>query len=266
MGSLWIGPPGRLRDIPDTATEFDRTVSLGVQEFASLSGGVTVTRLATPPRRLSLSWAGLRVEHARWLDAVARRVYGPGPVAVLDPAADNLLAANQSQGIAPRNGIALVGFGSLAEQPDGTLTVTGTQDTSQLYYSHSHWVGWPVVPGLVVSFTTTLAQTGGARCVLEFFDRTGTFLDSAGPTAPLLSVPPPDGAAFVAPKVRLPALTSPTPIGPALLRIGAPVTVGEPVPVGDGCPAMTVTGYADRPRLPHRDLSLTLVEVRRAGS
>ncbi|WP_433268150.1 hypothetical protein ACQPZF_03495 [Actinosynnema sp. CS-041913] len=266
MGSLWIGPPGRLREIRDAATEFDRSVSLGVQEFASLSGGVTVTRLATPPRRMSLSWTNLRPEDARWLEALARRVHGPRPLAVLDPASDNLVEPNQSLGIAPTTGVSLVGFGILAEQPDGTLTVTGTQDTSRLHYGHTHWVGWPVVPGVVVSFTTALAQGNGAACELEFYDRDGTLIESAGPTAPLLSVLPPPGAVFVFPKVRLPALSVPTPVGGALLRLGGPVAVGEPVPLGDGCPAMAVTGYTDRPRLAHRDMTLTLVEVRHARS
>ena len=264
MRSLWIGPPGRLREIPDTATEFDRSVSLGVQEFASLAGGVTTTRLATPPRRLTLSWNALLPEHARWLDALARRAHGPGPLAVLDPAGDNLLEAGQSLGRTPRR-ITLAGWGTLAEQSDGTLTITATQaNSSQLYYTPPYWLGWPVLPGVPVSFTTHLARSlAGSVCRLEFWDAGGVFVGSAAPAAPVLTTVPPAGAAFVLPKVDLPALTTPIPVGGALLRLGEPVTATEPIPVGDGCPAMTVTAYADRPRLPHRDLSLTLVEVRR---
>ncbi|MFT7836915.1 hypothetical protein Q5530_12265 [Saccharothrix sp. BKS2] len=264
MRSLWIGPPGALREIPDTATEFDRSVSLGVQEFASLAGGVTTTRLATPPRRLALSWTALLPDHAQWLDALARRAYGPGPLAVLDPAADNLFEASQSLGRAPRR-ISLAGWGTLAERADGTLTVTATQgDSSALYYTSPYWSGWPVLPGVPVSFTTYLTRTVGAVCVLEWWNADGTFLDSVTSATPTLTAVPPVGAAFVAPKVWLPTLTTIVPVGGALLRLGEPVTADEPIPVGDGCPAMTVTAYADRPRLPHRDLSLTLVEVRRA--
>lgn len=267
MRSLWIGPPERLREIPDTAAEYDRTVSLGVQEFASLSGGVTITRLATPPRRLTLSWTALLPEHARWLDALARRAHGPGPLAVLDPASDNLLETGQSLGRTPRR-IQLAGWGTLTEQADGTLTVTDTRgDSSQLFYTPPYWAGWPVLPGVPVGFTTHLTRTvAGAQCVLEFWDAGGAFLESAGPAAPVLWAVPPAGAAFVVPKVRLPTLSTPTPVGGALLRLGEPVDATEPFPVGDGCPAMTITDYADRPRLPYRDLTLTLVEVRRARS
>ncbi|MFE9747551.1 hypothetical protein ACFYOT_21830 [Saccharothrix saharensis] len=265
MRSLWIGPPGALREIPDTATDYDRSVSLGVQEFASLAGGVTTTRLATPPRRMSLSWSALLPEHARWLDALARRAYGPGPLAVLDPATDNLLEAGQSLGRTPRR-ISLASWGTLAERYDGVLTVTDTRDnSSQLYYLPPYWTGWPVLPGVPVSFTTDLTRNGGARAVLDFWDGNGTFVQSFGPVAPVLTVLPPPGAVFVLPKVWLPALTTPTPVGGALLRLGDADAV-EPIPVGDGFPAMTITGYADRPRLPYRDLSLNLVEVRRAAS
>jgi hypothetical protein len=266
MRSLWIGPPGRLREIPDTATEYDRTVTLGVTEFASLAGGVTTTRLATPPRRLTLSWNALLPDHARWLDALARRAHGPGPLAVLDPAGSNLLEAGQSLGRAPRR-ISLAGWGTLAERPDGTLTVTDTREnSSQLYYSPPYWTGWPVLPGVPVSFTTDLTRNSGARAVLDFWDATGTFVGSVGPVAPVVTAVPPAEAAFALPKVWLPTLTTVTPVGGALLRVGESVDAVEPILVGDGCPAMTVTGYADRPRLPHRGLSLTLVEVRRAAS
>ncbi|TQM83225.1 hypothetical protein FHX81_5643 [Saccharothrix saharensis] len=267
MRSLWIGPPGALREIPDTATEFDRSVALGVQEFSSLAGGVTTTRLATPPRRLSLSWSVLLTEHARWLDALARRAHGPGPLAVLDPASDNLLEAGQSLGRTPRR-IQLVGWGTLAERADGVLTITATQaNSSQLYYTPPYWLGWPVLPDVPVSFTSHLTRSlEGSVCRLEFWDAGGVFVGSAEPAAPVLTAVPPAEAAFVLPKVDLPALTTPTAVGGALLRLGEPVTAAEPIPVGDGCPAMTITAYADRPRLPHRDLSMTLVEVRRAQS
>jgi hypothetical protein len=266
MRSLWIGPPGGLREIPDTATDYDRSISLGVQEFASLAGGVTTTRLATPPRRLTLSWSALLPDHARWLDALARRAHGPGPLAVLDPAGDNLLEVSQSLGRTPRR-ITLASWGTLAERADGTLTVTDTRaDSSQLYYLSPYWTGWPVLPGVPVSFTSDLTRNSGARAVLDFWDGTGTFVGSVGPDAPVVTALPPAGAVFVLPKVWLPTLTTVTPVGGALLRIGDPVDPVEPIPVGDGCPAMTVTAYADRPRLPHRDLSLTLVEVRRAAS
>ncbi|WP_440899444.1 hypothetical protein [Actinosynnema sp.] len=263
MRSLWIGPLGRLREIPEAAEQHDRTVDLGVAEFAALSGGITTTRLATPPRRLTLAWGALSAPSARWVAALALGATGPGPLAVLDPTtAPNLLEPGQSLGVAPAAMIQMVGWGTLTARPDGVLTVTGTRTDSQLYYRHPHWGGYPVVPDVPVSFTAE-ATAYGARCLLSFFDATGTAVGGTDP-APVATAVPPPGAVIVTPKVQLPELTAPTVIGGAVLRLGEPVAEGETPPLGEGCPAMTVTDYADTPRLPHRDMTLHLVEVRRA--
>src|SRR5882724_7909118 len=98
MATLWIGTPSQLREIPHAPTEYDRTPDLGASEFRALGGGVTVTYQATPPRRLSLSFSALADDDARWLEALARRVYGPGPVVVFDPTSVNMLAITQAAG------------------------------------------------------------------------------------------------------------------------------------------------------------------------
>lgn len=260
MGSLWIGPLGRMREVRDAATEFDRSVRLGVEEFAALSGGVTTTRLAAPPRRLSLSWTTLADAEAQWLEALARNVFGPGPLAVIDPASRNLLEGGQSQGYGPRSAYTMAGWGSFTERPDRVLTVTDPRDDDQLHLEHSHWFGWPVVPGLPVHFAAGLPE---ARCHLSFWAADESFLAEAGP-APNLTAVPPAGAAFVVPRLILRGWIGTKPIGPAVLRMGDPIRSGEVGALGDGCPAMTVTGYTDKARPPHRDLTLSLVEVRRA--
>ncbi|ACU37154.1 hypothetical protein [Actinosynnema mirum] len=262
MRSLWIGPLGRLREIPEAAEQHDRTVELGVSEFAALSGGITTTRLATPPRRLTLAWGALSTASASWVAALALGAAGPGPLAVLDPTTSgNLLETGQSMGVGPAAMIQMVGWGTLATRTDGTLTVTDTRQESQLYYRHPHWGGYPVLPGVRVWFTAE-ATAFGASCLLSFFDATGTAVGGTDP-APIATAVPPPGAVMVTPKVQLPVLTAPTLIGGAVLRLDDPVTEEIP-PFGDGCPAMTVTDYADTPRLPHRDMTLHLVEVRRA--
>jgi hypothetical protein len=262
--SLWIGPLGRLREVRDAATEFDRSAALGVTEFASLSGGVTVTSLATPPRRMALSWTGLDNHTAGWLDALARRVFGPVPLAVLDPAARNLFDGSASQGYGPVSAWQLTGSGTLALAAR-TVTVTGTSSGSALRWRHPHWVGWPIVPGVPVSFTSALAPASGT-CVLDFLNPLGSPIGAAV-TGTVVTAVPPAGAWWVRPAVILSALSAPVPVGPAWLSIGEPVTTAADAPIGDGCPAMTVTGYTDKPRPPgYRDMTLNLVEVRRARS
>lgn len=259
MGSLWIGPLGRVREVRDAATEFDRSIQLGVEEFSALSGGVTTTRLAAPPRRLALSWSTMAPAEAQWVEALARNVFGPGPLAVIDPSSRNLLDGGQSQGYGPRSDYTMSGWGTLTEWPDRVMTISDPRDNDQLIYQHSHWFGWPVAAGLPVHFATGLPE---ARCHLSFWAADQSFVGEAGP-APILTALPPAGAVFVLPRLVLRAWSGMKAVGPALLRMGDPVTADEVGALGDGCPAMTVTGYTDKARPPHRDLTLTLVEVRR---
>ncbi|MEO6081559.1 MAG: hypothetical protein ABIQ18_00435 [Umezawaea sp.] len=264
MPSLWIGPPGKLRAIDDAATEFDRSVSLGVTEFQSLGGGVTVTSLPTPPRRLALSWTGLLPGDAEWLDALARRVFGPSPLGVLDPSARNLLDGAQSQGYGPVGSWELVGQGSLLQQADGTVAVTGTGTASELRWRHPYWPGWPVIPGQQITFSTSLPAST-SRCQLNWYEARG-YGGSVSGRGSTITETPSYPWLFVGPAIIPGPTTTPLVIGPAVLRIAAPAPAAGSFPLGDGCPAMAVTGYTDRPTTTARDLSLSLVEVRRAGS
>lgn len=264
MGSLWIGPPGALREIRDAATDHDRTISLGVTEFRSLAGGVTVTSLPSPPRRLALSFASLPDDDVRWLEQLARRVTGPAPFGVLDPVAVNLLDGAQSQGYSPVTGYELTGPGALAVQADRRVVLGGTTTASVLRWRHPYWSGWPIAAGAWLGFTAALAPQKGL-CVLEYLTAGGTLLAQSQPGTAVYEVPP-SGTVFVRPVVRMQATTTPAPIGPAWLTVDTPAQPGVTVPLGDGCPAMTVTAYSDKPRPWGRDLSIDLVEVRRARS
>ncbi|WNV86564.1 hypothetical protein [Umezawaea sp. Da 62-37] len=268
MPSLWIGPPGRMREIPDAATDFDRTVSLGVQEFQAMGGGVTVTSIATPPRRLLLSWTALPIDHVDWLDSLARRVFGPSPLAVVDPAARNLLGGAQSQGYGPLSAWELTGPGSLVRQADRTVTITGTTTTSLLRWRHPYWPGWPILAGQVATFTSSLAS-GSHRVGFEWLDASGAVRSRLTTNRPpMTTVPDTTTAVFARPVLELDAITTPIPLGTSLLRFADPTTPIVLGPVGDGLPAMAVTSYTDKPTTAAttRDLSLSLVEVRRAGS
>ncbi|KJK50418.1 hypothetical protein UK23_10460 [Lentzea aerocolonigenes] len=262
MGSLWIGPLGKVGEVRQAATEFDRSVQLGIEEFAALSGGITTTRLATPPRRLTLSWSAMADTEAQWIEALARNVYGPGPLVVIDPASRNLLEGGQSQGYGPRSAYSPSTWGTFTERADHVMTLTDPREGDQLTYSHRHWFGFPVVPGLPVHMAAALPE---AQCQLTFYTEDFEFRGSFGPASPLTAVPP-AGAEIVLPRLVFKAWTGTKPIGPALLRMGDPLTPGELGALGDGCPAMTVTGYTDKARPPHHDLTLSLVEVRRTPS
>jgi len=263
MVSLWIGPPGGLREIPDAATDYDRSVDLGAAEFTALGGGVTVTYRATPPRRLSLSWTGLVDGDARWLESLALRVGGPAALAVFDPTAVNMLGPVQAAGNGPASAWQLAGSGSLGHTGPA-VTVTGTKSGSALRWAHPYWPGFPVLPGALVAFRSTLAP-GLGTCVVDFLDATGAQLGSSTAGATVAQLPPP-AAVFVRPAVLLSPITTPQPIGPAWLRWSLPISGTDPIPSGDGCPAMAVTGYTDKPAWPYRDMSLKLVEVTRAAS
>lgn len=261
--SLWIGSPGRLRAVPDAATDYDRSTDLGVTEFRALAGGITTTSLALPPRRLALSFTGLREADGQWLDALARRVFGPLPLALLEPGVANVLDGPQSQGLGPTSGYQLSGGGTLTQLSSRAVTVSATTAGAVLRFVHPHWFGWPVATGMQVGFSSALSPDNGL-CVLDYFTATGAFIASSTPAATLYETPHPL-AAFVRPAIRLNAVTSPLQIGSAWLSLDTPTTPG-PVPIGDGCPAMSVTAYTDKPRHGHRDMTLTLVEVRRTRS
>ncbi|TWP47437.1 hypothetical protein FKR81_32520 [Lentzea tibetensis] len=259
--SLWIGPPGRLRVLLDAATDYDRTADIGVTEFRSLAGGITTTSLATPPRRLTLAFTGLREAEARWLDALARRVFGPVSLAVLEPGIANVLDAAQSQGAGPLSGYQLIGSGQLTQSSSRTVAVTGTASGSTLRWRHPQFPGWPVTPGLRVGFTSSLAPSAGL-CVLDYLNAAGLPLGSSAAAPVVFELPPPN-TIYVRPAVQLQALANPVQLGAAWLSLDTPVLPGA-VPIGEGCPAMTVTSYSDKPRFGHRDMTVSLAEVRSA--
>ncbi|KJK48923.1 hypothetical protein UK23_15495 [Lentzea aerocolonigenes] len=233
-------------------------------EFRSLAGSVTVTSLATPPRRISLSFDSLTEDDARWLEALARRVTGPAPFAVIEPVALNLLDGPQSQGYGPLGAYETNGGGALSQRADRQVTIGNTSSTSALRWRHPYWSGWPVVAGARLGFAAALAPLSGV-CALDYLDAGGALLGSSPQGVTVYDLPP-AGTVFVRPTVRLVALPAPVLVGPAWLSMDVPAQPGVPVPLGDGCPAMTVTSYSDKPRPWGRDLSLDLVEVRRARS
>ncbi|MFD0034980.1 hypothetical protein ACWGDS_41360 [Streptomyces sp. NPDC055059] len=276
--NLWIGKPGLLREMDQAAKSWDRSAELNVTEFKSLEGTVTTVAPARTIRRLKLSWDALEPGDAQHLSRLARRVNGPGmqgspqtaygPLVVLDPASVNLLDPYQA-----------AAQSSVASGADHWFTVQGTilispfigdtvigdcqNATTRIGWRHGVWSGWPVAPGMKVSWLVPPDWSPAtATAQLDWKDADGGYLSTSAVTGASITGTAPAGAAFVTP-VGGPGATGMTGLAGACLTIGeAPVAFA----LGDGCPAMTVTAYSDVPStvLPYRNISIDLVEVRSA--
>ncbi|CAL9530012.1 hypothetical protein [Streptomyces sp. enrichment culture] len=273
MGNLWIGPPGSMTEIDQAAKSFDRTADLGVSEFKSLGGRVTVTRNQAPVRRMKLAWDLLAPVHARALDRLARRIGGPGPVFVVDPAAGNVLGAGQAAGLGVPGATDITGLaqwfrtgttGSVAESGTvpGTFVFTAADATSALAWRCTGTAGnFPVTPGLTVSFhaPTALAALGTLGVGIDFKKADGSYLSTTSAAGPLVSGTVPAGAAYATPTAK-PGTAGTYSLAGACFTYGGTAEAGVP---GDGLPPMAITGYSDTPGrpLPYRSFSLDLVEV-----
>ncbi|MDX2826157.1 hypothetical protein PV416_35110 [Streptomyces ipomoeae] len=274
MGNLWIGPPGSMYEIDQAAKSFDRTADLGVSEFKSLGGRVTVTRNLAPVRRIKLAWDLLPPAHARALDRIARRVDAtvPATVFLVDPAAGNVLTAGQALGQGTKGATDITGLarwfktttGTVAESTTapGTFTFTSADTNSAVAWRCVATVSnFPVSPGLQVSFRapTAIAALGTASVGLDFKKADGSYISTASAIGPLVTGTVPAGAAYVTPTAK-PGTVGTYSLAGACLTYGGTAADGVP---GDGLPPMAVTGYSDAPGrpLPYRNFSLDLVEV-----
>ncbi|MEV7285470.1 hypothetical protein AB0O01_13025 [Streptomyces sp. NPDC093252] len=274
MPNLWIGRPGSLTEIDQAAKSFDRTADLGVSEFKSLGGRVTVTRHQSPVRRLKLAWDLLPPAPARALDRIARRIDSPGPVFVIDPAAGNVLAPAQAAGLGTPGATDITGLaqwfvasatGTLTETAPGTPGVfafTAPDTAAALAWRCTGTVGnFPVAPGLPLSFRapTALAALPTVTVGIDFKRLDGTYLGSSTTTGPAVTATVPSGAAYATPTAR-PGTPGTYSLAGACLAFGGTATAGVP---GDGLPPMSVIAYSDAPGrpLPYRSISLDLVEV-----
>ncbi|MGI5457046.1 hypothetical protein ACQEWB_28575 [Streptomyces sp. CA-249302] len=277
MGNLWIGRPGSMTEIDQAAKSFDRSSDLGVSEFKSLGGRVTVTRNQSPVRRLKLAWDLLAPAHARALDRLARRIDGSGPVFVVDPAAGNSLGLNQAAGTGIAGATDITGLaqwfrtsttGTVAESTTaaGTFAFTAADATSTVAWRCVNTVGnFPAAPGMSVSFRapTAIAALGTCRVGIDYKKADGTYISSAGADGPVVTGTAPAGAAYATPTARPGTAGTYSLAGACLTYGGAP----EDGLAGEGLPPMSVTGYSDTPGrpLPYRNFSIDLVEVSSAA-
>jgi hypothetical protein len=274
MDNLWIGPPGRLYEIDQAAKSFERAVDLGVTEFKALSGQITLTRNLTPVRRIKLSWDMLPPEDARVLDRLARRIDGPGPVVLIDPASGNVLGPAQAAGTGPAGSAGLRGWfkvgttGTVVETATGIFGFTAVDATSLVAWHCLPWSGnFPAAPGLRVSFRvpTAFAALGTCSVGIDFKRADESYISSVSGPGTFVAGTAPDTAAYVTPTAR-PSMAGTYSLAGACLTHGGD-TAADNVP-GDGLPLMSITGYTDTPGrpLPYRNVGIDLVEVAGATS
>ncbi|MDQ0776194.1 hypothetical protein QF026_004660 [Streptomyces aurantiacus] len=272
--NLWIGKPGLLREIDQAAKSWDRTAELNVTEFKALEGRVTTVAPSRTVRRLKFSWDWLEPGDAQHLTRLARRIDGPGllgspgpsygPLAVIDPASVNLLGPYQAAAQSAERGGTDHWFavtGSLGVLPYTGDTVIGDfAESTRVGWKHGTWTGWPVVPGMRVSWRVPPDWNPSlATAQLDWKRADGTYLSTTAVTGASVTGIAPAEAAFATP-VGGPGEAVLAGLAGACLTIDAdPVAYA----LGDGCPAMTVTAYTDVPaaRLPYRNISIDLVEV-----
>ncbi|MFI6525006.1 hypothetical protein [Streptomyces uncialis] len=211
------------------------------------------------------------------LDRLARRVDAPGPVAVVDPLSRNLLGPAQAAGIGATSkwgrslaDIVLYGGDTGPHVPVTVETVpVGGAD---LYWNHPTWPGFPVTPGMDLTWWAYgLMQSGAALAShrLEWVTPTGTVLGtSASPgNGPMVGYVP-LFAGYVRPGVLFSAQGM-WEMGASVLAMGNTPTelnAGGIPPAGEGCPPYSITGYshgASPGDGRYRDIALELVEVTR---
>ncbi|MEW2635761.1 hypothetical protein AB0903_30010 [Streptomyces sp. NPDC048389] len=139
-----------------------------------------------------------------------------------------------------------------------------------LHWKHPTWPGFPVTPGMrfwwwapafeAVEGATMRLHWRNAEGVYKFY----TSRDAAH--GPLSGLAPAD-MVYVTPIMYF-ANAGLHQIGPSVFRVHDPsspdVSATETPPLGEGCPAMSITGYthaAMQGNGDYRDIGLTLVEV-----
>ncbi|MEV0442661.1 hypothetical protein AB0I84_08690 [Streptomyces spectabilis] len=211
--NLWIGHPGRLREITQAATGWERGADLGVGQFTALGGQVTTHAPRRSARKLKLTFDRLPEADATHLDRLARRVDGPGPLAVLDPVTRNLLdplqAAGRGDGAASAHWRVVSGSGTVVRDtgagalPD-TWSWRPAADSDRLAWTARHWPGFPVPPGASVRFTVPTAwRVTTSKTQLDWKDAAGEPLVTTSASRQSVVGTAPAGAAFVTPSASV---------------------------------------------------------------
>ncbi|MFF3975284.1 hypothetical protein [Streptomyces sp. NPDC001828] len=253
--SLWIGRSGALREFPEAAVTYDRSNDLGVSEFRALSGALTTWVPPVQPRRMKLTWTSMALEDAQFLDRLARRVDGPGPVRVIDPASENWFFGPQANGLRSINGAVdwrgdpgakvTVNSGSALYDPvtvsapagaDGWFIIENARDIG----------GFPVMPGGQVTFWAPELAAVVSDVRLIFYGPAPLYasvgsIGGQGFDRPVVASVP-AGAATVRPSLKINRGFANWAVGRVLLRRTRPGDESLRVPFREALPAAQALG------------------------
>ncbi|MFJ9161214.1 hypothetical protein ACIRPS_30940 [Streptomyces griseoviridis] len=227
---LWIGRPGYLREFTEAASTFDRSPDLSVFEFQSLAGGVTTWAAPLSPRRYRLAWSAMLPDDLAHLDRLARRVDGPGPVAVVDPASGNLLTANHASGTNPSPGQGAWSATANVTR-NGTpgsplmLTLAAPDDlTTLVYYGTTPALAYPVAQGQPCTFWAPQLAPVADQLRMWCYGSDGAYirLHYTSRTDRPFTFTMESDVAYVRPGVKLARSFNALPVGPALFVQGTP--------------------------------------------
>jgi hypothetical protein len=293
--NLWIGVPGRMREVAEQASSYTRPRDLGTSVFTSLAGRNTLTRARDKPRQTTLAWNSLApddFDHLVELATAPPRLFDTYPsagevIGVIDPTVRNALGAAQSRGRPPSGAIQatiadayeLTGSGALVRGAPGGIYSVGVQPTvagDVLTYRHGYWPGWPVMPGMTLSLMGSPVGRGGSQALWAYASPqlvwvsdsgfevgTVTGAPGSGVTPAVATGTAPANAVWVSPR----AIVGTSPPSSVILT-DTVLAYGQPAevvgwPLGEGSPAYAIRSYDDTPALGTRErgISLDLVEV-----
>lgn len=250
---MWIGYPGRARELRNPARGVVKAPAFEPAEHVGLSGSIHTTSRPKMPRRWSISLPWLAEADADHLDTLARRVYGPGPFVLTDPSTRNYLA--------PRQSVAR-GEHTQWDTDTGSIYTADTGDNSwthpgagMLWWVHPVWARWPTQDDWQISF----AHDGEHPAQLDFYDAAGTLLATQAAADSRVTATTPAGAHWVTPAITTTA-GGETPIPGACLRYHR--EIGTTWPVGEHVAAVTILNPQRLvEKLPNGSVTLDLLEM-----
>ncbi|WP_432068235.1 hypothetical protein [Streptomyces sp. C10-9-1] len=179
-------------------------------------------------------------EDVTHLDRLARRVDGPGPVAVIDPAAGNLLTANHAAGRVPGPGQAewwSTSNVTRTSTPYAPLVVscaTPPDDlTTLVWYAPTSVRAYPVVAGQQVMWWAPSLAGVAQEHRLWCYAADGSYVTYWYLTSTYrpMVITVPDNVAYVRPGVRLNRSFAELPIGQSQLAMATPENTAQRVGV-----------------------------------
>lgn len=245
--SLYFGYPGRqMQKLPWPVGGIDKAYERQTFDFVTGSGLHQVSSLSVGSRPYTISWSSMHVDTFTLLDQYRIGANGPGPWALIDPSAPNLLPTNVASATGQVSGVAdwtlptagagqgvvtsnkvqsfihrLAGWSSVqwkfASAPDAVAVLIAQSQ-------FRNWFGHPVIPGLPYAFSSwvtvdgTVETNATVSLRLGWLDATGAQLsESASTSTPITAwtrvsviATAPAGAVYCEPRWRLDGTTMAT--------------------------------------------------------